>query len=178
MPVLDGIGATKALRERGYSAPIVSLSANVIESDTKAFKEAGMNDVLKKPIIPSELETILERYLTAVDKEEATEKFDEIDPESIAKSLFIGDVNIIKNLLKTLQTSFESILEELEEKGFDKDSLHKLKGVSGNMRLEILYKLVCEIEDRFESLSHKESEYFTKRLVTHIQEALRKIENL
>jgi len=176
MPLLDGIGATKALREKGYTAPIVSLSANVIESDTKAFKEAGMDDVLKKPIIPNELESILEKYLETLQKErKEREKFDTIDPEAIAKSLFIGDVAIIKNLLKTLQKSFEDILVEFEAKGFDKESLHKLKGVAGNMRLEILYALVCEVEDQMESLSQKEKEYYQERLKKHLHAALKKI---
>jgi len=179
MPVLDGIGATKALREKGYKKPIVSLSANVIESDTKAFREAGMDDILKKPIIPSELDAMLEKYLGSKEKEPlliAQEHYDTIDPEAIAKSLFIADVNVVKNLLRTLQKSFETMLSELDSKGFDKESLHKLKGVSGNMRLEILYKLVCEIEDNLESLSTSEEAYYSKRLQAHLKEALQKIE--
>ena len=188
MPLLDGIGATKILRKNGYEGPIVSLSANVIESDTKSFREAGMDDILKKPIVPEELDTILQKYLKVYTKEkeqsntieERSEEifFDTIDPDAIASSLFIADVNIVKKLLKTLQQSFEEILQELQESGCTPEALHKLKGVAGNMRLEILYSLVCEIEDKLIELSEDESEAYVKRLQEHLKEALQKIEKL
>jgi len=175
MPLLDGIGATKALRERGYIKPIVSLSANVIEADTKAFKEAGMNDILKKPIVPTELETILAKYLEIKEDEEA---FDLVDVRQIAESLFIQDETIIINLLKSLEKSFESMLQELESDRCNAELLHKLKGVSGNMRFEKLYSLVCEVEDKFDLLADREKNHYLQRLKKHLQEALKKIKTL
>jgi PAS domain S-box-containing protein len=63
MPILDGLSAIKILREDNYKKPIVSLSANVIESDIKSYIEAGVNDTLNKPLIPDELDNILEKYI-------------------------------------------------------------------------------------------------------------------
>jgi len=177
MPILDGIGATKALRERQYTKPIVSLSANVIESDTKAFREAGMDDILKKPIIPKELDMILEKYIP-LKKPELRENFDLVDIDVIAKSLCIADTEVIRHLLKSLEKSFLAIVADLETKGFDEALLHKLKGVAGNMRFEKLYTLVCEIEENLVHLNEDEKNNYNARLQKHLEKALENIASL
>lgn len=51
MPELDGIGATKAIREKGFDKiPIVALTANAMKGDRAACIAAGMNDYISKPI--------------------------------------------------------------------------------------------------------------------------------
>ena len=177
MPVLDGIGATKALRQKGYKKPIVSLSANVIESDTKAFKEAGMNDVLKKPIVPQELDAILQKYLH-LQQQEPQESFDTVDVETITKLLALPDSSMVHHLLRSLAKTFQNVKNELESGNISKDLLHKLKGAAGNMRFEKIYSLSNEAEERFEELSEEEKKLFAKRLVTHLQKALEAIEAL
>ncbi|PAU65136.1 histidine kinase [Pseudomonas sp. PIC25] len=71
MPVLDGIGAARAIREqeRFRHLPIVAMTANALPADRERCLEAGMDDHLGKPISPAELWTTLSRWLST---EEAT----------------------------------------------------------------------------------------------------------
>ena len=63
MPVLDGLEATKRLRTLGRpdsrGIPIIAMTANAFDEDTKKSIESGMNGHLAKPIdVDLLLETI------------------------------------------------------------------------------------------------------------------------
>ena len=50
MPVMDGLEATKAIKEKFPDLPIVALTANAFDSDRQLAMEAGCNDFLSKPV--------------------------------------------------------------------------------------------------------------------------------
>ncbi len=50
MPDIDGIEATRILRERGYDLPIIALTANVMERHQEEFRRAGCTAFHAKPI--------------------------------------------------------------------------------------------------------------------------------
>lgn len=63
MPVMDGIQATRILRAKKLLTPIIALTAHSMSSDHQECLEAGMNDVVLKPIRRKELQRISDRYL-------------------------------------------------------------------------------------------------------------------
>jgi DNA-binding response OmpR family regulator len=65
MPKLDGLGVTRALREREATrgVPILLLTAKAGDEDVARGFEAGADDYLKKPFSPTELAARVEQVL-------------------------------------------------------------------------------------------------------------------
>ena len=63
MPNLDGLEATKIIRELSATVPIIAQSAFAYEQDRKAAKEAGCNDFIAKPIADDKLKAMIHKWL-------------------------------------------------------------------------------------------------------------------
>jgi signal transduction histidine kinase/CheY-like chemotaxis protein len=61
MPVMDGYQATSILRERGFTAPIIALTAHTSEEEKERCLKSGFTDHLSKPFTPSHLFEILDK---------------------------------------------------------------------------------------------------------------------
>lgn len=66
MPVMDGLEATRRIRDLGYSPeslPILAMTAHADAASRMDGKNVGMNDYLTKPVDPAALYAALERWL-------------------------------------------------------------------------------------------------------------------
>lgn len=62
MPVMDGISATKELREKHeYLPPIVGLSANAFEGDREKYMAQGLDEYVTKPVRKDDFLFLMER---------------------------------------------------------------------------------------------------------------------
>lgn len=50
MPVMDGASMAAAVREEGYTGPIIGVSGHALQEDANAMRDAGMNVVMTKPV--------------------------------------------------------------------------------------------------------------------------------
>ncbi len=50
MPIMDGLEATKKIKETHPSLPIIALTANAFDSDRQTAFDAGCDEFLSKPI--------------------------------------------------------------------------------------------------------------------------------
>ena len=63
MPVMNGYDATKKLRAKGCTLPIIALTANAMKGDNLKCFEAGCDEYISKPIDRKQLEEILNSFL-------------------------------------------------------------------------------------------------------------------
>lgn len=71
MPKMDGLEATKAIRQRGFDTiPIVAMTAHAMKGDREMCLEAGMNDYITKPIKREIVFDVLEKWVFAREKRE------------------------------------------------------------------------------------------------------------
>lgn len=66
MPVMDGLAASRAIRQgagRCSSVPIIALTANAVGDAERRCAAAGMNAFITKPIIREDFDRVLDRFL-------------------------------------------------------------------------------------------------------------------
>jgi CheY-like chemotaxis protein len=65
MPRLDGVSATRALRDMPLPAQpwVVAMTANAFEEDRQACLAAGMNDFVSKPATVATLRAAITRFI-------------------------------------------------------------------------------------------------------------------
>jgi CheY-like chemotaxis protein len=84
MPVMDGFGATTAIREKekrtGGHIPIVAMTAHALKGDQERCISAGMDGFVSKPIRTSELFSAIESLLASKSSARTSEPTNHPDP--------------------------------------------------------------------------------------------------
>ncbi|WP_282149571.1 ATP-binding protein [Vibrio diabolicus] len=63
MPEMDGYEATMYLRERGFTHPIIALTAGTTIEERQKCIDSGMDDILTKPYTATDIEQIMCKWL-------------------------------------------------------------------------------------------------------------------
>ncbi len=159
MPEMDGIEATRALRDLGDTTPIVPLTANVMQKHRELFVELGCDDFLGKPIDKQELSRVLRCYLVS---ETSVAAAPEISDE-LMQLFFNGLIKKKQNLMDGLtQLNWQLI----------QDTAHTIKGSAPSFGYPLLSESATELEQMIEQ---KEMELVTTvvmRLVAEIDQVL------
>ena len=61
MPIMDGVEATRSIRQQGHSLPVIAVTANAFPKDREICLSAGMTDFLPKPVTQRALKEVLSK---------------------------------------------------------------------------------------------------------------------
>lgn len=155
MPVMDGFEASKIIRKKGFTIPIIALSAAVMPKDKELTRQSGMNSHIAKPFNKKELFEILKQYFETKSEKKLEQtinlpQIDGIDIGALKEQLGLKDEELF-SMYKRFKENYSNF-KELEKstphtKEFN-EYLHKLKGVSGNLKINSIYNLTKEIYDK------------------------------
>jgi PAS domain S-box-containing protein len=182
MPNMDGFEATKKIREKNTTTPIIALSAAVMQKDKEQTFEAGMNEHLAKPIVKSALNKVVEKYFKTQTIEPKSNnissntsnipKIDGIDLDSILDS-FSQDIEEVLLMYKNFISHYKNIENDINllNKEDFYSYIHKLKGVSGNLKIEEVYNTSKQIYDN-------KDEKLISKLILEIQKVCNDISTI
>jgi CheY-like chemotaxis protein/anti-sigma regulatory factor (Ser/Thr protein kinase) len=168
MPVMDGLEATRRIRERetagGRRTPIVALTANAMKQQIEECRANGMDDVLPKPIDRERLGLMLDRYAPASTalsgrhhvKPPPEKKKAEVHPEiSVERFREVtgGDPGLARGLVSSFVESVEKALADIDAGLAQPDlaqvrrAAHALVGTSANMGATRLQAIAIAMEE-------------------------------
>jgi len=161
LPDMTGLDVSRAIHQQHAGVtlpPLVALTANVLK-DKKEYLDAGMDDVLSKPLAVPALTAIIKKFW-----DYQSETVESILPTSSEHSRTLLDVEMLEQyielvgpgLIKQSLTMFEQMmpgyLEVLDsnmmardQKGIAEEG-HKIKGAAGSVGLLHLQKLAKQIQ--------------------------------
>jgi len=120
MPGMDGIEATKHIRDMGYDKPIVALTANAITGQAEIFLESGLDDFISKPIDVRHLNLVLNKLVRDKQPQEVVEaarrQKNSVEADQANTQAQSIDATIAKVFIRDAKKSLET-LESIFEKG-------------------------------------------------------------
>ncbi len=159
MPVMDGYAMTRRIREQERDhgrprLPILALTASALDDDLQRCREAGMDDLLGKPVPLALLRQALLRWLPSPDQRaRATEPVADADADGLAADALpdraavvrrFGSAHVASVLIDSLCTTSEEDLARLDAAVRDDarqatvDVLHRLVGALATLGADVL----------------------------------------
>jgi two-component system, sensor histidine kinase and response regulator len=198
MPLMDGYAATSSLRklEQGQRrTPIVALTASAMAGQRERCVDAGMDDLITKPLDVQRLEAVLERFgLRAPDAVGGgtTAGGAVLDDSAVVqivasragdapvdldgfRELTGEDAEFAREVAGAFVYTSEELLAELDrciarrDHGALERAAHSLKGASANIRATRLRELCAELELRGAALTDAELAEHVARIAAERQ---------
>jgi signal transduction histidine kinase/DNA-binding NarL/FixJ family response regulator len=162
MPVMDGVAATKRIRELPLPAgrvPILALTANVLASERERYLAAGMNASLIKPVNWTELLSALVRHgpqgrppdvgtgPAASPPAPGTSMIDRRIVENLRASMPAETFrSFLSRGLQNAEQCYQALCVQPAESQEFRRTAHRLRGTSGTFGLRAISELAARME--------------------------------
>jgi CheY-like chemotaxis protein len=169
MPVMDGIEATRIIREReqntGIHIPIIAMTAHALKGDKEKCLDAGMDGYVSKPIKFAELYREIGRLIPpeTISNNSRSSKSDNLrsvsndavpfDFENVLDKIE-GDYELFSKLANIFVTESSKNLSQIKTAISNDDSAtlersaHALKGAAGNFDAKSVVAIAEELEQK------------------------------
>ena len=156
MPILNGIAATKILRdELGIQIPIIAQTANTVQKDIDACYEAGISDYISKPFTKKQLIKKIAFNLD-INTDEASIENENLKDTSFRRnvlSLLDGNIEFANKIIEIFQRDIPVNLKDLRTAFREKDESkinklgHKIKSSFRMFKMNEPYERCLWIEN-------------------------------
>ncbi|EFY5547495.1 aerobic respiration two-component sensor histidine kinase ArcB [Shigella dysenteriae] len=161
LPDMTGLDISRELTKRYPREdlpPLVALTANVLK-DKQEYLNAGMDDVLSKPLSVPALTAMIKKFWDTQDDEESTVTTEENSKsealldipmleqylELVGPKLITDGVAVFEKMMPGYVSVLESNLTAQDKKGIVEEG-HKIKGAAGSVGLRHLQQLGQQIQ--------------------------------
>lgn len=186
MSVMNGYDATINIKKFNALTPIVAISAGALPEDIYKSHEVGMEMHITKPIVIKNINKVIKKYFNTKKEIKETNKSrtikfqdDSSQENSEVKILnynlllnTLNDEDIVLELLKLFVKKYENHEDDINSIIKNKDELreyiYRLKGISGNLKLNSIYDL-CSLyltnENNIDEIVEKIKENIFKAII-------------
>ena len=188
MPVMNGIDATKIIRQSGYNFPVIALTADAGFTNTDALIDQGFNGVLIKPVNIDNLRNIITQVYRGENisfkqhrfaKSEGNNDHNDLPIRDRKQALRITDnqLTVANKLLQKLVDELPAMLKDIDQYLNDKNwkemwqTLHRIHGSASVCAVLALAARVKELQQMIDRSDYsnlqegfKNLEYEYKRL--------------
>jgi len=166
MPVMGGLSAVRALRENGYTKPVLALTSNTDSEARQECEEAGFDDFLTKPISRGSFLQVITRYL------QSNGGSFEVDQTPIRSTLTEDELRPALNYFVLHLPEQYSRMQQSASAGNWPDlkqEVHDIKGSAGGVGFPMLTQLAMEVEFAIAKQDEQEVLYLLQLMGSQIE---------
>jgi len=174
LPGMDGYETTRRIRDarsgvRRRDIPVVAMTANAMQGDRKRCLDAGMDDYVTKPVVPEDLELVLDRWLPVEGRAAMTDSVNSRSADTAASlsgadqgasvfdqasllSRLMNDPALAKRVAETFWSAMPDEIADLEARVHAGDAAgaeriaHTIRGAAANIGGDALRDVAHRLE--------------------------------